>query len=263
MTQLLEIDDLSVQFAGLKALTAVSLHARSGEVKAVIGPNGAGKTTLFNVITGYTKPSSGRIRFRGEEISREPPHLISQRGIRRTFQNGGLFGDITVLENVLCGLHTRTGSGFFGLLFGTRGATAAEREAVARARSLLDMMGIRDVEDRVARDLSGGQQRIVEITRAIASDPSLLLLDEPAVGLTPPARDQLVEVIRRLAGERGVGVLLVEHSIDMVMKGSDLIVVLNGGQRIAEGKPDEIRQNKEVLDAYLGYGSGYSGDSRA
>ena len=254
MTALLELENVSVQFAGLRALTDVSLKARSAEVKAVIGPNGAGKTTLFNVITGHARLSAGRVRFCGREIQGLPPHLISMRGIRRTFQNGGLFGEITVIENVLCGLHSRTESGFFGLLFGTRAAAVAEREALARARALLDLMGIRDLEDRVARDLSSGQQRIVEITRAISTDPPLLLLDEPAVGLTPPARDQLIEVIKRLAGERGVGVLLVEHSIDMVMKGSDVVVVLNGGQTIAEGRPAEIRQNKEVLDAYLGYG---------
>jgi branched-chain amino acid transport system ATP-binding protein len=253
VTVLLELDNVSVQFAGLRALAGVSLTARTGEVKAVIGPNGAGKTTLFNVITGYTQPTAGEVRFCGEEIRGLPPHLISMRGIRRTFQNGGLFGNMTVLENVLCGFHSLTKSGFFGLLFGTPAATATEREAVARARALLEMMGIGDLEDRVTRDLSGGQQRIVEIARAIATDPPLLLLDEPAVGLTPPARDQLIEVIRRLAGERRVSVLLVEHSIDMVMKASDIVVVLNGGQTIAEGKPDEIRRNKEVLDAYLGY----------
>ena len=253
MSQLLELSDVSVHFAGLRALTNVSLQAKPGEVKAVIGPNGAGKTTLFNAITGYLQPTSGQIRFRGQDISGLPPHLISVRGIRRTFQNGGLFGEITVLENILCGLHSQTNSGFFGLLFGTRAATAAERHAVAQARSLLELMGIGDLEDRQARDLPGGQQRIVEITRAISTDPPLLLLDEPAVGLTPPARDHLIDVIRRLAGERGVSVLLVEHSIDMVMKGSDVIAVLNGGQKIAEGPPDEIRRNKEVLDAYLGY----------
>ena len=253
MSPLLELSDVSVHFAGLRALTNVSLQAKPGEVKAVIGPNGAGKMTLFNAITGYLQPTSGQILFRGQDISGLPPHLISVRGIRRTFQNGGLFGEITVLENILCGLHSQTNSGFFGLLFGTRAATAAERHAVAQARSLLELMGIGDLEDRQARDLPGGQQRIVEITRAISTDPPLLLLDEPAVGLTPPARDHLIDVIRRLAGERGVSVLLVEHSIDMVMKGSDVIAVLNGGQKIAEGPPDEIRRNKEVLDAYLGY----------
>jgi branched-chain amino acid transport system ATP-binding protein len=250
---LLELRNVSVHFSGVRALTDVSFCAYPGEVRAVIGPNGAGKTTLFNAVTGYVEPTSGQILFRGDEIQGLLPHVVSAHGIRRTFQNGGLFGDITVLENVLCGYHTRIDSGFLGLLLGGRAAAAAEREAVARARALLDFMGIRELENRTAKDLSGGQQRMVEITRALSTDAPLLLLDEPAVGLTPPVRDQLLEVIRRLAGERGIGVLLIEHAIEMVMKGADVIVVLNGGQAIAEGKPEEIRKNREVLDAYLGY----------
>lgn len=252
-SDLLELSGLSVQFAGMRALTDVSFSARPGEVRAVIGPNGAGKTTLFNAITGYVRPTAGVVRFRGEEIQGLPPHVVAGRGVRRTFQNGGLFGEMTVLENVLAGLHTGIDSSFFGLLFGLRSATQAERAATARARALLDLMGISDLAHKPAKDLSGGQQRMVEITRALATGAPLLLLDEPAVGLTPPVRDQLMQLIRRLAGERGVSILLIEHSIDMVMGGSDIIVVLNAGQKIAEGTPDEIRHNREVLDAYLGY----------
>ena len=250
---LLELRGLSVHFSGVRALTDVSFHAYAGEVRAVIGPNGAGKTTLFNAITGYVAPTAGQVLFRGDEIQGLPPHVVSGRGIRRTFQNGGLFGELTVLENVLCGLHSRIDSGFVGLLLGGRAAARAEREAVAKARALLDFMGIREFEDRVTKDLSAGQQRVVEITRALSTEAPLLLLDEPAVGLTPSVRDQLVNVVRRLAAERGIGVLLIEHSIDMVMKAADIIVVLSGGQAVAEGKPDEIRRNKQVLDAYLGY----------
>lgn len=250
---LLELRQLSVHFSGVRALTDVSFNAYPGEVRAVIGPNGAGKTTLFNAITGFVAPTAGKVLFRGEEVQGQAPHSIAARGMRRTFQNGGLFGEITVLENVLCGLHTSVDSNFFGLLFGVAKAARAERAAVQKARDLLSMMGIRNLENRITKDLSGGQQRMVEITRALATDAPLLLLDEPAVGLTPPVRDQLLETIKRLAGELGVGVLLIEHSIDMVMKGSDVIVVLNGGQTIAEGKPEEIRRNRKVLDAYLGY----------
>lgn len=253
VASLLELRGLSVHFSGVRALTDVSFHAHAGEVRAVIGPNGAGKTTLFNAITGYVEPTAGQVLFRGEEIQGLAPHVVSARGIRRTFQNGGLFGDLTVLENVLCGLHSRIDSGFFGLLLGGRAAARAEKEAVAKARSLLDFMGIREFEDRVTKDLSAGQQRLVEITRALSTDAPLLLLDEPAVGLTPSVRDQLVDVVRRLAAERGIGVLLIEHSIDMVMKAADVIVVLSGGLAVAEGKPAEIRSNKQVLDAYLGY----------
>jgi branched-chain amino acid transport system ATP-binding protein len=253
MAALLELADVSVHFAGLKALTGVSLEAKRGEVKAVIGPNGAGKTTLFNVISGYVAATDGAIRFLDQDIHNLTPHEIAAKGVRRTFQNGGLFGEMTALENVLTGLHAQINSGFAGLLFGSRAAREAEREALARARRLLDLMEIGHLADQPAKDLSGGQQRMVEIVRALATDPPLLLLDEPAVGLAPPVRDRLMGIIRRLAGEEGIGILLIEHAIDLVMKGSDVIVVLNSGQKIAEGKPEDIRRNRDVLEAYLGY----------
>jgi branched-chain amino acid transport system ATP-binding protein len=253
MDALLELADVSVHFAGLKALTGVSLQAWRGEVKAIIGPNGAGKTTLFNVISGYVTATGGAIRFQGHDIHHLTPHEIAAKGMRRTFQNGGLFGEMSALENVLAGLHSQINSSFAGLLFGTNAARAAEREALSRARRLLDLIGIGNLADQPAKDLSGGQQRMVEIVRALATDPPLLLLDEPAVGLAPPVRDRVMEMIRRLAGEQGVGILLIEHAIDLVMKGADIIVVLNSGQKIAEGKPEEIRRDREVLEAYLGY----------
>jgi branched-chain amino acid transport system ATP-binding protein len=253
MDTLLELADVSVHFAGLKALTGVSLQAWRGEVKAIIGPNGAGKTTLFNVISGYVSATGGAIRFQGQDIHHLTPHEIAAKGVRRTFQNGGLFGEMSALENVLAGLHSQINSSFAGLLFGTNAARAAEREALSRARRLLDLIGIGNLADQPAKDLSGGQQRMVEIVRALATDPPLLLLDEPAVGLAPPVRDRVMEIIRRLAGEQGVGILLIEHAIDLVMKGADIIVVLNSGQKIAEGKPEEIRRDREVLEAYLGY----------
>jgi branched-chain amino acid transport system ATP-binding protein len=253
-SRLLEVDGLSVRFGGVRALKDLAFIARAGEVRAIIGPNGAGKTTVFNAITGYVQPNSGMIRFRGKEIQGLPPHIVSSLGVRRTFQNGGLFGDMTVLENILAGLHAVIGGSFAGLLFATHAARAVEREAVRRARQLLATMGIAALESRLAKDLPGGQQRLVEIARALATEPPLLLLDEPAVGLAPPTREQLMQVIRRLAGESGVGILLIEHSIDMVMSGADVIIVLNYGQRIAEGAPSEIRANREVLDAYLGHG---------
>lgn len=254
MASLLELSQVSVRFSGLNAVTDVSFTASSGEVRAVIGPNGAGKTTLFNAITGYVRPSSGAIKFRGEEIQDLTPHAIAAKGVRRTFQNGGLFGDMTVLENVLTGLHAEIDSGFLGLLFGLKGAREVEAAALARARKLLDLMNIGHLAEQTVKDLSGGDQRMVEIVRALATDAPLLLLDEPAVGLTPPVRERLMQVIRRLAGEEGIGILLIEHSVDLVMNASDVIVVLSSGQRIAEGPPDEIRRNRDVLEAYLGYG---------
>ncbi len=250
---MLEVRDLSVQFSGLKALTDVSLDVAPGEVKALIGPNGAGKTTLFNAITGYVRPTSGRVALNGEEIQALTAHEIAAKGVRRTFQNGGLFGEMTVLENVLTGLHAEIPAGVLGTLLGLSSARRAEREAVARARRLLDLMDIAHMADQPVRDLSGGQQRMVEIVRALATEPPLLMLDEPAVGLAPPVRTQLMEIVRRLAGEEGVGIVLIEHAIDLVMKGADRIVVLAAGQVIAEGTPDDVRQNQDVLEAYLGH----------
>jgi branched-chain amino acid transport system ATP-binding protein len=225
----------------------------AGEVMAVIGPNGAGKTSLFNAITGYVPLEAGRVALNGRRIDGATPHEISSSGVRRTFQNGGLFDELSVLENILAGLHARIAGGFFAVLCGLSGARRAERAAVAEARRLLDEMGILHLQDVPAKDLSGGQKRLVEIARALATNPPLLLLDEPAVGLAPPVRANLVQIIRRLAKEEGLGILLIEHAIELVMSVSDRIIVLNYGEKIAEGPPAEVRANKQVLEAYLGH----------
>ncbi len=249
---LLELRDVTVRFGGLVAVNAVSFRVSKGEICALIGPNGAGKTSLFNAVSGNVVADSGNILFRGEEIRQLTPHEISARGARRTFQNGGLFADLTALENVLVGLHAQVGSRFFGLLFGRQSA-AAERNATARARVLLDLMGVGAIADQKAGALSGGQQRIVEIVRALATNPPLLLLDEPAVGLSPPARQQLADVIRTLARERGVGILLIEHAIELVMSVADRVIVLNEGRKVADAPPAEVRADRAVLEAYLGH----------
>ena len=249
---LLEVSGASVRFGGLTAVNEVSFEAEPGEVRALIGPNGAGKTTLFKAIAGEEPLSAGTIHFQGEPVHALTPHEISGRGVRRTFQNGGLFGELTALENILAGLHTRIPSSFGGLLLGTRGAKTAEKNGTRRARELLEMMGIPHVADQWARDLSGGQQRMVEIVRALATDPPLLLLDEPAVGLAPPAREELMKIIRRLVEEEKIAVILIEHAIEFVMTVCDTLMVLNNGELIAEGPPEEVRQNREVLEAYLG-----------
>lgn len=253
MTALLELSGVTVRFGGLNAVDNVSFRVDPGEICAVIGPNGAGKTTLFNAVTGNVQTTGGRIFFRGQEIQALTPHAIAARGVRRTFQNGGLFGELTALENILAGLHVTVRSSLTGLLFGTPGARAAERTATERARQLLDLMDIGHLEDHLAGELSGGQQRMVEIVRALATDPPLLLLDEPAVGLAPPMRAQLGTVIRKLAKERGLGILLIEHAIELVMNISDRVIVLNYGAKIADAPPQEVRANKDVLEAYLGH----------
>ena len=249
---LLALHEVTVRFGGLTAVNSVSLEMRAGEICALIGPNGAGKTTLFNVVAGNVVADSGSIKFRGEEIGGLTPHEISARGARRTFQNGGLFGDMTALENVLVGLHAEVESGLFGLMCG-RGSPGAERAATRRARDLLGMMGIAELADRSVGALSGGQQRMVEIVRALATEPPLLLLDEPAVGLSPPARVQLADVIRRLARERGIAILLIEHAIELVMSVADRVIVLSEGRKVADAPPDVVRADRAVLEAYLGH----------
>ena len=253
MEPILKLQDVSVNFSGLQALDKVTFNSHAGEVRAVIGPNGAGKTTLFNAISGYVESTEGTIYFKGKPIHGLAPHEISIKGVRRTFQNGGLFPELTALENVLAGLHVHIDSSFLGIVMGLGEAREAEREGIARARRLLDLMDLGAIADQPVKDLSGGQQRMVEIVRTLATEPPLLLLDEPVVGLSPPMRDRMMEIIRRLAGEEGIGIMLIEHVIDLVMSGSDVIVVLSSGEVIAEGTPDEIRHNREVLEAYLGH----------
>lgn len=249
---LLCIQSLSVRFGGLMAVSDVSFDVTPGQVCALIGPNGAGKTTLFNAVSGHATPTEGRILLRGAPIQGLLPHVISAQGVRRTFQNGGLFVDLTVLENVLVGLHGCTESSLFGAVVGMPFSIGAERAATARARELLRMMQIAHLADYRAGGLSGGQQRMVEIVRALATSPPLLLLDEPAVGLSPPMRAQLGTVIRQLADD-GLTVLLIEHAIELVMSISDRIVVMSAGRKVADGTPDAVRADRAVLEAYLGH----------
>jgi branched-chain amino acid transport system ATP-binding protein len=250
---LLDVKGLSVRFSGLTALDDVSFTVEEGNVRAVIGPNGAGKSTLFNAISGYVTPTSGTVHLHGHELTQLTPHEIAERGIRRTFQNGGLFPALTVLENVLTGLHAQTHGSFLDILLGRSKALKSEAENIHRARELLKLMSMEHMADTRAGDLSGGQQRIVEIVRTVASDPPVLLLDEPAVGLSPVARAQMMEIIHRLAGEKGVGILLIEHAVELVMAAADRILVMAAGARIAEGTPEEIREDRAVLEAYLGH----------
>jgi branched-chain amino acid transport system ATP-binding protein len=248
---MLEVSGLNVRFEGVAAVTDLSFIVRAGEVLTLMGPNGAGKTSAFNAITGFVRPAGGIVRFGGRPISGLKPHEIAALGIRRTFQNNGILREMTVLENVLTGLQLSTPSSLAGLVFGLAHSVRAEREATAAARRQLHEMGIGDLAGRTAGSLSFGQQRLVEISCALVAGTRLILLDEPAVGLSPNERIHLGETLRAVA-RRGIGILLVEHVQDVVMAVSDRIVVLNYGKKIAECLPGEIHGNRAVLEAYLG-----------
>ena len=248
---LLEVEGLSVSFGGLAALSGVSLAVSAGTVYAIIGPNGAGKTTLLNAVAGYVRPASGRIRIDGRDTTDLAPHAIARQGLRRTFQNGGVWGEMTVLENILVGVDHGAESGLLGILFGFGRDRRTERRAVAEARAILARAGLAGIEDKRVRDLSFGQQRVIEISRALVSRPRILLLDEPAVGLSESEREELGARLRALAQE-GTAVILVEHVVDLVMAVSDRVLVLNSGQVLAEGTPEEVRGDAAVVEAYLG-----------
>jgi branched-chain amino acid transport system ATP-binding protein len=248
---LLEVRGLIKRFGGVTAVNALDMTVRSGDVHALIGPNGSGKTTTLNIISALYRSDGGSISFDGEELSGRPAHAIARLGVARTFQNIRLFGDLSVLENVMIGRHVRTRVGFVGALI-PGGATAREeRETRDRARELLDFVGLGDVAAASARSLPYGDQRRVEIARALAGEPRLLLLDEPAAGMNPAETDALVALLRRIRDD-GSTLLLIEHDMNLVMSISDRITVLNFGQHIAEGPPAEIARNADVITAYLG-----------
>ena len=248
----LHVSDISKRFGGLQALSGVSMKIDRGQVYGLIGPNGAGKTTFFNVITGLYTPDTGKFELAGKPYEPTAVHKVARAGIARTFQNIRLFAEMTALENVMVGRHVRTHSGLLGAVFRTKGFKAEEAAIRARSRELLDYVGIGKYADFKARTLSYGDQRRLEIARALAAQPKLLLLDEPAAGMNPQETQQLLQMIRWIRKEFDLTILLIEHDMSLVMNVCERIYVLDYGKIIASGTPDEIKNNKQVVEAYLG-----------
>ncbi|HUW64285.1 MAG TPA: ABC transporter ATP-binding protein [Spirochaetia bacterium] len=247
----LTVENLTKAFGGVVAVADLSFEVNRGHVTSLIGPNGAGKTSVFNCITGFYKPEAGRLVFGGENIAGRPPYQITKRGICRTFQNIRLFNALTVVENVAAGQHSRTAAGLLRCLFRTGSLRCEEREVREKSFRWLEFVGLADYYDYQARQLPYGDQRRLEIARALASEPQLLLLDEPAAGLNHNEREKLLVLIQGIL-QLGVTVVMIEHDMGLVMRISDHIVVLDYGRKIAEGPPESVRNDQRVIDAYLG-----------
>ena len=249
---LLEIEGLSIRFGGLAALSEVDLAVGAGEICALIGPNGAGKTTVFNVLTGLYRAASGRVRFDGHDLLTRAPHAVARLGVARTFQNTEVFRGLSALDNVLIGAHARLRGHVIAAALGLPGVRREEARARDRARALLARVGLGDVVGRDAAGLPLGLQKRVELARALALEPRLLLLDEPAGGLNPTETQELMQLIRSLRDVDQLTILLVEHNMELVMGVSDRVAVLQHGRRLAEGTPAEVSRDPTVVAAYLG-----------
>ena len=256
MTQeniMLSIKGVNKSFGGLKALSDVSLQVKKDTIYGLIGPNGAGKTTFFNVITGLYEPDSGEFVLNGVHYEPTAVHEVAKSGIARTFQNIRLFGQMTALENVMVGRHVRTKGGVLGSILGSKAVKQEEADIKTRAMELLEYVGIGQYHDYVARNLAYGLQRRLEIARALATDPKLLALDEPAAGMNSTEKLDLTKLLRKISDD-GTTIFIIEHDVKLIMSLCDEMTVLDYGKILAQGKPEDVRQNKDVITAYLGGG---------
>lgn len=260
--EIIRLEKLYKQFGGLSAVSNLDMAVEEGKVHGLIGPNGSGKTTTLNLISGVYRPSGGRIHFLGRQVQGLPPSRLTREGISRTFQNIRLFRRLTVLENVMLARHCRTKAGLWDSVLGTRRQRAEEAETRQTAMEILSEVGLDQRAGSLPGDLPYGRQRLLEIARALATGPRLLLLDEPAAGMTAGEKTSLMDLIRRINTGRGITILIIDHDMRVIMNVCQSLTVLNFGSKIGEGRPEEIRRNPEVIEAYLGKEDALAGTGR-